>query len=189
MFVATVLKQTAAISISGSTLMGNIYLGFLAAYVGRKELMRWFTREDAEQMPRYLWKKLTRGEIILGTWAVLTAVTVLLWQMKLIPSVPQVLLYTMAEVGAIWLGSESSKYFKQSKDTGKAVSDYGTRVVELARKQGPIDNQDCQRELGMDPNRAYRLLVRMAKKGQLVITGTTKGRKYTFPNSTRNSIA
>jgi hypothetical protein len=150
----TALQVEVGFPLKSSTVMGNIYLGFLALYVGRKEYVRWFASADSQQIPNYVWLKMTRGEVIIVAWALLTGVTVFVWQMGYIQEVPAALLYTLAEVVGIWCGTDALKFFKTrinavKGDTATNLNEFGTRALECAKENGGIDNAACQKEFGL----------------------------------------
>jgi ATP-dependent DNA helicase RecG len=55
------------------------------------------------------------------------------------------------------------------------------KILAFAREKGAISNSDCQTLLGVDENRAYYLLRKLANAGQLKPHGRGKGRKYILP--------
>jgi hypothetical protein len=183
MFLHTAFGIDASVPLRSSTLMGNIYLGFLGAYVCRKEYMRWLKAADAEVLPRYVLLKMTRGEVIIVLWAVLTGITVFLWGLSYINEVPNQLLYTMGEVLALWVGTDVSKFFTAKtgaakRETDSQVADFGDAAVEYAKAHAGIDNNDCQREYGLSQDQASRLLGKLVKAGRLKPRGDTWHRRY-----------
>jgi len=167
-----------------SMTMGNIYLAMLAAYVGEKEFRRWLvSAKDNEEVSVIMQKKFSRGELIVGSWALLSGATVFLWQLKLVASVPAPLLYTLGEVFAIYFGTSVSKYLKQKNtkqtiDTESNAMSYGSQALECAKKNGSIDNEFCQKEFGLSKDQAYRLLSKLEKQGVLKAQGEGRSRMY-----------
>lgn len=183
MYMHTALKMDVSFPLRSSMFMGNIYLGFLTAYVGRKEYLRWTSAPDEGVLSKYVLLKLTRGEVIIVAWGMLTALTTFIWQMDYIKEVPEPLVWTLGEVVALWCGTSVLKYFKSQsatavKETRSAVENYGDRVVDYAKEKAGIDNDDCQREFGLTEQQAYRLLKQLVKDKRLKEIGGTKGRKY-----------
>jgi hypothetical protein len=182
MFLHTALQVEINFPLKSSLLLGNIYLGFLALYVGRKEYVRWFAADDGMQVPNYVWLKMTRGEVIVVAWALLAGVTIFIWQMGNIAEVPDPLLYTLAEVVAIWCGTDALKYFKNRSalrgEAESAVRDFGERALACARERGSIDNGTCQKEFGLSQDQSSRLLSALVKARKLKPEGYTHNRKY-----------
>jgi hypothetical protein len=52
------------------------------------------------------------------------------------------------------------------------------RILASAREKGSINNSECQAPLGVDENRAYYLLKKLADAGRLKPQGRGEGRKY-----------
>jgi ATP-dependent DNA helicase RecG len=52
------------------------------------------------------------------------------------------------------------------------------KILAAAREKGSINNSECQSLLGVDENRAYYLLKKLADAGRLKPQGKGKGRKY-----------
>lgn len=52
------------------------------------------------------------------------------------------------------------------------------RILGASREKGAITNSECQALLGVDENRAYYLLKKLADAGRLKPEGKGKGRKY-----------
>ncbi|OGS23488.1 MAG: hypothetical protein A2297_01680 [Elusimicrobia bacterium RIFOXYB2_FULL_48_7] len=167
-----------------SMIMGNIYLGVLAAYVGQKEFLRWISSaKDDDEASAVMRRKISRGELIVGSWALLAGATVFLWQLKLVASIPAPLLYTLGEVFAIYFGTNISKYLKQKNakqaiETESDAMSYGSQALEYARSNGSVDNEYCQKQFGLSKDQAYRLLNRLEKRGVLKASGGGRNREY-----------
>ncbi|MFH1369117.1 MAG: hypothetical protein ABII64_08325 [Elusimicrobiota bacterium] len=175
----------AGFAVQSSFLMGNIYLGVLAAYVGQKELRRWLSAPDADVMPEDVLKKFARGEIIVTVWAVTAGVVVLFWEFGLVRAVPETLLYTFGEVMGIYFGTSASKYFKNrgykaAMETESVAATYGDKVLAFVSEHGEICNNDCEKLTGLNDSQTYRLLTKLVEEKKLKAAGLGKGRKYTL---------
>lgn len=175
-------------AVQSSFLIGNIYLGVLAAYVGQKELRRWLSSPDADVMPEYARKKFARGEVIVGAWSVALGVVAVLWQWGAVKVIPEPLLYTFGEVMGIYFGTSASKYFKNRNfkagmEAESAAMTHGSTVIGYVSKYGAIGNDECRQVTGLDPDRAKRLLNKLVADGQLEATGFGKGRTYKLPRA------
>jgi hypothetical protein len=181
MYTHTALGRELDFPLKASMFMGNIYLGFLTLYVGRKEYLRWQRAPEDEVLPQYVLVKLTRGEVIIVAWALLTGIAAMLWQMSYINEVPQPLIWTLGEVVALWCGTEAIKYFKNAitaSENRQAAESFGDKAVDYAKAKGRITNNDCKLEFGVTDQQAYRLLKQLVKDKQLREKGDNKGRWY-----------
>jgi hypothetical protein len=173
----------AGMNVRSSFLMGNIYLAVLAAYVGQKELRRWLSAPDADVMPGDVQKKFARGEIIVAVWGAATGIIVLLWELGVVASMPEPLIYTFGEVMGIYFGTSASKFFKNNNiktamETESVAASCGDKALSLARSGGSIDNETCMKEFNLSRGQAYRLLSRLEKQGRLKAEGSGRGGKY-----------
>jgi hypothetical protein len=186
MYMHTALGKDIGFPLKSSMFMGNIYLGFLAAYVGRKEYVRWVSAPESDVLSKYVLLKLTRGEVIIVAWAMLTGLAGFIWQMGYINEVPQTLVWTLGEVVALWCGTSVLKYFKAAsttatvKETKNTIENFGERAVDYCKEKGSICNEDCQREFGLGRGQAYRLLKALVSDKRLKETGAGKASKYTL---------
>lgn len=185
MVAHTAFKTELGVKLTSSVLMGNLYLTFLAAYVGPKEFVRWMKKTDDEILSPIENKMITRGAVIVAGWAVLTGIAALFQQMSWITEVPETLLYTLSEVVALFCGTEVSKFLRvqaaQTKKDAVTHANFGDRAVAYAKEHDGIGNEECQKEFGLTKGQAYRLLNRLAKAGQLKTAGAGKATRYLLP--------
>lgn len=186
MFMHTTLKIELALPFTSSMLMGHLYLAFLSIYVGQKEYVRWQKRGDEEILTDAEGRKITRGTYFVMIWGVFALLVTFIWQSGLIAEVPDVLLYTLGEIVALFGGTEASKYLRtrkavQGKQDTADRDNYGDRVVDYCREKGSINRPECQNEFGLSEDQAYRLLKRLVKDKQLVEFGEKKDRRYKLP--------
>lgn len=184
MFTHTTLGREIAVPFQSSLMMGNVYLAFLAAYVGQKEFVRWLKRADEDVLSETDTKKITRGIYIVITWSVFTGLVMFVKSMSFIAEVPDTLYWTLGEVLALFCGTEASKYLRNRQATQKKRDandnyNFGDRAVEFCRQKGSIDNQACQMEFGLSQDQSSRLLSGLVKAGKLKAEGYTNARKYT----------
>jgi len=185
MFMHTTLKIEPKWSFASSLLMSNLYLAFLTAYVGGKEFLRWFKKEDEVVLSATDAKKVSRGVWFVIVWAVFAGAVVFGWQMGLIAEVPNLLIVTLTEVVALFGGTEASKFLKsqqagQSKQDSEMKANYAERVAAYCREKGSISNAECQRECGLSEDQASRLLARLVKDKVVKASGEGRGRRYTL---------
>ena len=57
----------------------------------------------------------------------------------------------------------------------------GERILALVREKGFVKRADCQRLLGITPDRARHLLTQLRRAGKLRMEGERKGAKYLLP--------
>jgi len=183
MFAHTALRKEFAVPFQSSVMMGNVYLAFLAAYVGQKEFVRWLKRADDEILSGTDAKKVTRGIYIVIIWAVFTGVVMYVKSMSFIAEVPDTLYYTLGEVLALLCGTEASKYLRNRQatkrnQTASSIENYGDRAIDLCKAKGSIDNELCQMEFGLSRDQAYRLLNKLENTGKIKAVGMGKATKY-----------
>ncbi|MFH1368047.1 MAG: hypothetical protein ABII64_02845 [Elusimicrobiota bacterium] len=170
--------------------MSTLYLAFLGAYAGYKEFVRWIkpaktlTTEDEDVLiPKSQVLRYRRGEIIVVFWVLLLMTGISLFQLKLIERLPQELYRTAMQAVGIWLGTMASKGLsqrKKRKDSELLDDDlkYEQVILKHIGTTGFVDNASCQEITGLDRNRAYRLLRKLASDGKLKTEGGTKGARY-----------
>lgn len=56
------------------------------------------------------------------------------------------------------------------------------KILAWVREKGFIKRADCQRLLGITPNRARHLLTQLRREGKLRMEGERKGAKYFLPS-------
>jgi xanthosine utilization system XapX-like protein len=171
-YAVAALGRPFQFSVQSSMLMGNIYLAALGAYVGQKEFQRWRNSLTGEALTAAMQKKISRGEVIIGIWSLVAGITVFLKQMELVAQVPEPLLYTLGEIFVIYFGTGISKYAKgirtvQTKEINSYIDNFGEQAVSLAKSNGSIDNETCQKTFNISRGQAYRLLAQMTKQGHL----------------------
>ena len=182
-FAQQSLGKTLAFPLKSSMLMGNTYLAMLAAYVGEKEFRRWMSAPEGDALTPAMERKISRGLVIVGAWAALFGVVVLLRDMGRIGYAPEPLIYTFGEVVAIYFGTNVSKYLQgkslaRAKEADARAADYSDKALALARATGSITNETCQREFNLSRDQAYRLLEKLEKQGMIKCEGSGPATKY-----------
>jgi len=124
-----------------------------------------------------------RGEIIVIFWVLLLLLGISLYQLQLIARLPQELYRTAMQAVSIWLGTMASKglYGRKKRKDSDALDDdtkYELAIMKHIEANGFVDNTSCQAITGLDRNRAYRLLRKLASDGKLEVEGGTKGARY-----------
>ena len=93
----------------------------------------------------------------------------------------------IATIGSRWVYqnkkqlriSNSELRIKKGIEEGmKNEKDVELKVMEYIEKNGGITNEDVRGILGVDRNRAYRLLEKLEKEGKIISSGEMKGSKY-----------
>ena len=186
--------KTLAFPLKSSMLMGNTYLAMLAAYVGEKEFRRWMSAPAGDALTPTMERKISRGLLIVGAWALVFGAAVLLRDMNRIGQVPEPLIYTFGEVVAIYFGTGVSKYLQgknlaRAKEADARAADYSGKALELAKAAGSITNETCQKEFNLSRDQAYRLLEKLEKQGLLKCEGSGPATRYVPAPSPEKSRA
>ena len=173
------LKAPNAITSSG--LMSSLYLALLGIYAGYKEFVRWTSSE--QEVPEEQIIRFKRGEFIVTFWVVLAVAALTIWQMKIIPRMPNELFRTALQALGIMFGSYASKgLFKKSskrkaEDT-KLAGGFSSKILDYISQNGSIDNEACQSLTGLPRYSALRVLRKLEKDRVLRREGKGKGIKY-----------
>lgn len=171
--------------------MSTLYLAFLTAYAGYKEFVRWLKpakaanpEETEEVIPQSSVLRYRRGELIVIFWVLLLILGITMYQLKVIERLPQELYRTAMQAVGIWLGTMASKGLSQRKkrkdlDALDDDSKFEKVILKHIEANGFVDNASCQQITGLDRNRAYRVLKKLADDGKVKVdSGTTRGVRY-----------
>lgn len=71
---------------------------------------------------------------------------------------------------------------KPTKATPQGDASAGEKILAWVREKGSIKRADCQRLLGITPDRARHLLTQLRREGKLLMKGQRKGAKYLLPS-------
>jgi uncharacterized membrane protein len=93
-------------SIGGIT---SMYLGLVGAYIGRNAWRKYKNKDDAEQVPQYMFLRIRRGYFYVAMWGTLCFVAYMLKAMTLISRMPYELVLTATGVMAELFGDKVLK--------------------------------------------------------------------------------
>jgi hypothetical protein len=165
--------------------ISTVYLGFLAAYAGYKEFLRWTdtSAPETDRVPQEQVLRFRRGEIIVVFWILLLLIAMVLKAQHLIERLPNELERVALQAAGVLLGGWGSGRIRQTHRKMKAEQSHAAdihteKILSFLETSEYIDNKSCQQVTGLGPFKCYRLLKLLEKQDLIEGAGATRGRKY-----------
>jgi hypothetical protein len=179
--------------VKATQLTTDAYLAIQLAYMGKKELTRWFgSRNISAVETEELVRRIRRGDSAVLLWGILYLTGVLLTALHITTIIPAVLQRTFIQVVTIYTLAFVSKSAQKKRiknnvtvhdDGGQiqapAMTEEEAGLLKFIQEHKTVTAGECIKCFNLSRNRAYYVLKKMVSTGSIKSTGKGRTTVYT----------